>query len=431
MKKQFHFKRKLTVLLAAVSLAAATGFSAPVQASSLNTYKQDQLQLNVKSAIAIDSQTGQVLYAKDAEKTLPIASMTKLVTVYLTLNAIKNHKLTWDQKVQPTKAIVKVANNPDYSNVPLKMGHSYTIKQLYQATLIESANGAAMLLGQTIAGSQKNFVNLMREQVKKWGINDAQLYTACGLPNGSLGKDAYPGVSKDAENTMSAKDMAIVGQKLLDDFPFVLNTTKIAHLTFKDGNSKTKMANFNWMLKGLSQYDPSLQVDGLKTGTTDAAGACFIGTINHRGGRIITVVMGARHRDGTDPARFEQTKKLMHWLFSKYQPVILQKGLTFKHARTIHVTDGKNLETNVGLKQATTIWNPVDGQAVSASLTKKTINAPIKKGQTVSEFKFKSGNEKLVSLTQPKGMQAQAKALSGNEQINIFVKIWRWLTGVK
>ncbi len=257
-------KRVAITTVAAVSIfsCGAVFATTPVNADTTSSYQADQVKLNVKSAIAIDSDSGQILYAKNATKTLPIASMTKLVTVYLTLQAIKNHKLSWDQKVKPTAPIVKVANNAEYSNVPLKLGHSYTIRQLYQATLIESANGAAMLLGQTIAGSQKAFVDQMRAQVKKWGIEDTKIYTACGLPNGNVGKDAYPGVNKNAENSMSAKDMAIVGQNLIKDFPEVLDTTKLAHLDFKDAGHATKMANFNWMLKGLSQYDPAYPVAG-------------------------------------------------------------------------------------------------------------------------------------------------------------------------
>ena len=149
-------KRTLISLVALVSLVSCGAvFTTPVSADTSSSYRNNEVNLDVKSAIAIDSNSGQILYAKNADKTLPIASMTKLITVYLTLNAIKNKKLSWNQKVKPTASIVKVANNAEYSNVPLKMGHSYTIRQLYQATLIESANGAAMLLGQTIAGSIK------------------------------------------------------------------------------------------------------------------------------------------------------------------------------------------------------------------------------------------------------------------------------------
>lgn len=424
-------KRVLISLVALMSLVSCGALSTvPVRADT-NNYQSSQVNLAVKSAIAIDSDTGQVLYAKNADQTLPIASMTKLVTVYLTLNAIKKQKISWNQKVKPTASIVKVANNAEYSNVPLKMGHSYTIKQLYQATLIESANGAAMLLGQTIAGSQKAFIDQMRVQVKKWGIKDAKIYTACGLANGNVGKDAYPGVDKNAENSMSAKDMAIIGQQLIKDFPEVLDTTKIANLDFKDQGKTTKMTNFNWMLKGLSQYSSAYPVDGLKTGTTDAAGACFIATIKHNGSRLITVVMGAKHRDGTDPSRFVQTKKLMNYLFNSYKAVVFNAGSQVAGAKTIKVTDGKDSQTNVGLKSKTVIWDLTDGKTLTASLNKKSIEAPLKQNQVVGNYQFKSGNQKVVSLSNPNGMQVKAKALSTNGKVNILVRIWRWLFGGK
>lgn len=429
---KIRFKKFLIAIVALVSLFGWANITAPIiAASDPAAYHESQLDLKVKSALAIDSHTGQILYAKNANQALPIASMTKLVTIYLTLTALKQKRLTWKTKVEPTPAIVKVANNSEYSNVPLKRGHLYTIRQLYQATLIESANGAAMCLAQAVAGSQSAFVRQMRTQVKKWGIKDAKLYTVNGLPNGNLGKDAYPGVSKKAENAMSARDMALVGKNLIDDYPQVLKTTKIAHLDFKDENQTTVMANFDWMLKGLSQYDPRYKVDGLKTGTTDAAGACFIGTLHKKGSRIITVVMGARHRDGTDPARFTETKKLMNYIYSHYTPVILKSGTVLAKAKQIAVTDGHDFKTNVGVKKQTAIWDPVDGKQVVGTLTKKTIAAPIKKGQTVSSYQFKSGQEKLISLNNPEGMKASAQALQANAQVNIFVRFWRWLTGAR
>lgn len=430
---KFKLKKALISLVALVSLTACASLGTPIYAANNNisSYKEDKLNLAVKSAIAIDSKSGQVLYAKNANKTLPIASMTKLVTVYLTLTALKNKKLTWQTKIEPAPAIIKVANNSEYSNVPLKKGHLYTIRQLFQATLIESANGAAMCLAQAVAGSQQAFVKKMRAQLKDWGINDAKIYTVCGLPNGNLGKDAYPGINKNAENTMSAKDMAIVAQKLISTYPAVLKTTRIAHMNFKDGKKTTPMANFNWMLKGLSQYDPTLKVDGLKTGTTDAAGACFTGTIKKEGSRIITVVMGARHRDGTDPARFIQTKKLMHYLFANYTPVILNKNAVLNKAKSVKVNDGDNFTTKVGLQKKTVVWDPNDHKPVVGTLTKKTVNAPVNKGQIVSSYQFTSGQEKLVSLSQPNGMKIKAVALQSNGKVNIFVRFWRWLTGAR
>ncbi|TSO26643.1 serine hydrolase [Lactobacillus sp. LL6] len=429
----FHNKIKKTfiTLTAAISLAGGGLFisQATTHVASAATYDANQLNLDVKSAIAIDSHTGQILYTKNKDKVLPIASMTKLITIYLTLNAIKNKKISWNTTVEPTDSIIKVANNSEYSNVPLKKGHKYTIKQLYQATLIESANGAAMCLAQAVSGNQENFVKLMRKQLKAWNINDAKIYTVCGLPNGSLGTDAYPGVSKNAENVMSAKSMAVVGQHLLRDYPEVLNTTKLAHLDFKDGQKTTKMDNFNWMLKGLSQYDANLDVDGLKTGTTDAAGACFIGTMQRKGARIITVVMGARHQDGTDPSRFVQTKKLMHYIFAKYTPVILKQGESIKGAENVMVKNGQEKTVPLGLRRQVTVWDPVDGKGLSANLKDNPLEAPVDKGTTIDSYEFKSGNEKLISLSDPTQMQIQAQAMKGTAKVNWFTQVWRWIIG--
>ena len=430
MKKNNFFKKIMFIVFALATVTSFASFNY-VASADVSSYQENKLNLNVKSAIAIDSKTGQILYAKNADKKLPIASMTKLITVYLTLDAIKNGKLTWQTKVKPTNAIVKVANNSEYSNVPLKKGHSYTVKKLYEATLIESANGAAMCLAQAVSGSQVTFVNKMRAQLKKWHINDAKIYTVCGLPNGNVGKAAYPGVNKNVENTMSAKDMAIIGQHLLTAFPEVIKTTKKAHLAFKDTNKVTKMTNFNWMLKGLSQYSPELKVDGLKTGTTDAAGACFIGTVKRGAARIITIVMGARHLDGTDPSRFIQTKKLMNWIFANYTPVILKAGTDFNNAKKVDVPNGKNLTLPIGIKDKTVVWDLVDGVHINATLTKKEVQAPIKMGQKVTNYIFRSGSNKLISIEDENGMRIPAQALENNNEVNIFVKFWRWITGVR
>ncbi len=430
MKKKNFFKKIMFIVFALAMVTSFASFN-HVASADVSSYQENKLNLNVKSAIAIDSKTGQILYAKNADKKLPIASMTKLITVYLTLDAIKNSKLTWQTKVKPTNAIVKVANNSEYSNVPLKKGNSYTVKKLYEATLIESANGAAMCLAQAVSGSQVTFVNKMRAQLKKWHINDAKIYTVCGLPNGNVGKAAYPGVNKNVENTMSAKDMAIIGQHLLTAFPEVIKTTKKAHLAFKDTNKVTKMTNFNWMLKGLSQYSPELKVDGLKTGTTDAAGACFIGTVKRGAARIITVVMGARHLDGTDPSRFIQTKKLMNWIFANYTPVILKAGTDFNNAKKVDVPNGKSLTLPIGIKDKTVVWDLVDGVHINATLTKKEVQAPIKMGQKVTNYIFRSGSNKLISIEDENGMRIPAQALENNNEVNIFVKFWRWITGVR
>lgn len=430
------FKQKLKKIFASLAIFTSLMTVLAVPAAASGTYQKPSLPLDVKAAIAVDSSTGQLLYAKNANKKLPIASMTKLITVYLTLQAIKNKKISWQTKVTPTPAISKVANNKEYSNVPLSQHHQYTVRQLYQATLIESANGAAMCLAQAVAGSQKIFVQQMRRLVAQWQIKNAKIYTVCGLANGNVGAAAYPGVKKSAENELSARDMAVITMQLLKQYPQVLQTSHLAHLNFADQGKTTKMTNFNWMLKGLSQYSPRFPVDGLKTGTTDKAGACFVGTLPVKNSHLITVVMGARHQDGNDPSRFWQTKKLMSYLLDNYQPVALAKGEQLAGASQVKVTAGQSPTTSLALKNKTNIWDPRDGKALRVSLQNSAVAAPLNQGQTADYYRFSSKQQALTSIYNPQTgryengqLRVAAAAKNDVNKVNIFVRLWRWLLG--
>lgn len=420
-----NFKQKLFSII--VSFCMVIGILTTVNVNcaqaAVNDYQNTSLKLQVKSAIAVDANTGQVLYADNAEKPLPIASMTKLVTVYLTLQAIKNGQLKWDQKVVPDAQAVKVSQNTNYSNVPLRKGHSYTIRQLYQATLIESANGAAMTLAKAVAGKQVNFVNQMRALLKKWGINDAKIYTTDGLPNGTSGNQAYPGVKKSAENEMSANDMAIVARNIIRDYPAILNTTKILNMKFTDGSKVTEMKNWNWMLPGGTQAS-KYKVDGLKTGTTDAAGACFVSTETMNNQRLITVVMGAKHTDGSDPSRFVQTEKLLNHINQNYKVYALEKGTTFTGTKAVQIPNGKVTSTKLVMKNNSAIWL-ADGSTLSANFTQKTLSAPLTAGQTVGQYQLLI-NKKNIPTLSTNNVTVSATTTQNINKANIFVRIWRW-----
>ncbi len=270
-----------------------------------SNYHADQVSLNVKAAVAINSKDGKVIYAKNANQSLPIASMTKLLTAYLTLKAIKEKKISWDTTVSPTQEIINLGSNPDYASVPLSLGQKYTVKELYDAALIKSANNAAHLLAIAVSGNEENFLNQMRTQAKKWNLHNAKFVTVDGLPEK---KKNFFGMTTTVENKMSANDMVIVARKLIVEYPDVLNTTKISKAYFRN----TLMTNSNKMLNGLSDYDPNYPIDGLKTGTTDGAGSCFTCTVNKNGKRVITVILGAQN----DVERFSETKKLLNYCFN-------------------------------------------------------------------------------------------------------------------
>lgn len=382
MKKFF---RALVALLAAVTMAATVSPAFATSAASSSV--TDSLNVDAKAAIAIDAKSGKVLYSKNANQVLPIASMTKLITVYLLLQAIHNGKVKWTDRVTPDKEIYKISQNNKLTNVPLRQDKSYTVRQLYQATLIYSANAAAMMLGDVVAGNENKFIDMMNAQVKKWGINDATIVNANGLSNSELGSYIYPGSGKNSENVMTAADMAKVAQNLLKKYPEVLKTTSIAQKTFDPGTSDaTQMLNWNFMLKGRTYAQSDLNVDGLKTGTTDTAGDCFTGTATRNGERIITVVLHANGAGGTTK-RFVQTARLMRWTFSNWRKMtVVRAGESISGHKTVTVDKGKQETVPVAAGKTITTMVPVGTTKSDVQLRYRsngTTAAPVKKGATV------------------------------------------------
>ncbi|MCI1506900.1 MAG: serine hydrolase, partial [Pediococcus pentosaceus] len=201
--------------------------------------------ITAKSAIAVDENTGQILYSKDENTVRPIASMSKIVAAYLIMKSVKEGQMHWNQKVSINKSLEEVSNNSELTNVPLSSNQTYTVRNLLDASLIYSANAAILSLGKAQAGTSEKFVNEMRSTVKKWGIKDAKLYNAAGLLESQVGSEKYPGTSGNIENEMSAKDMAIVISHVLKEFPEILNITKIQKTTFNTGKEELEITNHN------------------------------------------------------------------------------------------------------------------------------------------------------------------------------------------
>lgn len=426
----------MVAVQAAGSLKSSTATSM-VASNSKSSQQTQGLHLDVKSAIAIDEKTGQILYQQNANQSVPVASLSKLLTLYIVIQAIQNGKLSWDQMVKPSDNVCAVSQDSSLSNVPLEKGKQYSIKALYQATLINSANGAAMALAQAVAGNQKDFVNLMRQEAKKLGVNDAQIYTCNGLTNKLMKSDAYPGASPNAENKFSAKDMALISMKLLQMYPQIVKTSSIKEMNFNTGSQQVQMKNWNWMLPGSQNSYTLLPVDGLKTGTSDAAGACFVGTANKDGHRIITVVLGASHKDGTDPARFIQTQKLMSYIYHTYDYVTLKKG---QKTATLPVYHGKQVNVKVANAAAEGLWlkkgTKANDVAVKVNVKKSLLNkkgnalaAPLADHEMVGTMKFTVDGQNLETVNGTK-CAVRAQTTTAVKKANIFEIAWRWVTNL-
>ncbi|MBE1555959.1 D-alanyl-D-alanine carboxypeptidase family protein [Sporosarcina limicola] len=252
------------------------------------------------SAILIDASTGNVVVEQDADIAFPIASMSKIMTEYLVQEQIEDGTIHWDDQVQMTES----ANNIDSraSKIYVKPRDFLTIRDLYSAMVISSANNATKVLAEHIAGTEEEFARLMNDKAREMGLSDkTHFVNSTGLPN-----------ADHTENQMTAKDVAQLAYQLLLDFPEVVETTKLTkyRLAF-DG---TVLRNSNSMLFPENQDLYFEQVDGLKTGFTEAAGYCFTGTAKLGDKRLISVVMGAK----SDEARFLETHKLFSFGFKNF-----------------------------------------------------------------------------------------------------------------
>lgn len=303
--------------------------------------------VGAKAAIAMDAKTRQILYQKNAQKRYPVASTIKILTLAVIEKDIQAHKLSWDQKVTISHPVAVMANDWRFSNVPLNEGESYTIKSLVDSMMLVSADGSAEALALADAGSVAKFNAKMQQVAKEAGVTDAKIYNMIGLSNGDLGTLRLKNVSKNAENQISAVDLAKIASWLLNHYPDVVNITKTAQEDFPVSDSQTyHMQNINLMIKGAALDRADGEIDGLKTGTTDSAGNCFVstGTFNNR--RLVTVVLNV---PGDFNNQFQQTNNLYNRVLGRFAPQTIKKGALIK----------------VGQKKAraaktTTLWLPKD-----------------------------------------------------------------------
>ncbi|GLV63596.1 D-alanyl-D-alanine carboxypeptidase [Bacillus mycoides] len=252
-------------------------------------------EIDAKAAIIIDASNGEVIYQNNENEAVAPASMSKMMTAYLVLESIHNGKVRWED---PVKISEKSAQT-EGAKIPMQVNDTLTVKDLYHALMIESANNSAVALAEHVAKTEKNFVQLMNEKAKQLEMSDkAKFANASGLqePDGS-------------ETKMTAADVAKLAYHLIKDYPEILEVTHLhqSQLAFNNIN----VTNTNEMLNKNNKALYIEGIDGLKTGFTDSAGYCFTGTAKQGDNRVITVVMGTKSKT----KRFTETNKLMSYAF--------------------------------------------------------------------------------------------------------------------
>ncbi len=283
------------------------------------------VNIEAKAGLAFDEKTGQVIYSKNADQKVAIGSITKIITLYLVTKALKENRFTDQDTVKPTQEQADMTKDNELTNVRLDVDKSYTVKDLYNAAWIVSSNSAAMMLADKVAGSQKEFVKMMRQTLKDWGIKDAEIYNASGLNNSDLKEDMYLG-SADGENKLSPNDIGVIVKHVLDKYPEILQTTSQSKLSFPVDNETKTYDSLNLLLKGGRDYQEGYEFDGLKTGTTQQAGESFVGTLPLENTRIVTIIMDAQGEKSDVDKRFRSTQTLIHYVKDNFEhKEVLQK----------------------------------------------------------------------------------------------------------
>ena len=329
----------------------------------------DTLALDATSAILIDSSSGKILYEKNSEEKLPMASMTKIMSMLLIMDQISNGNLKFDDKV----LISKNASGMGGSQVFLQEGETYKVEDLLKCIAVSSANDAVVAMAEKISGSETAFVDAMNEKAQELGLKNTHFANPHGLDN---------------ENHYStAHDMAKIAQELLKHEEILRFTSIYEDYLTKPDGSQVWLVNTNRLVRF---YDG---VDGLKTGYTTNAGYCLTATAKKNNMRLISVVM----KSSTADARSKDTATLLTYGFNSYKNnIIYSKNDALG---TLNVTKGKIDKVKVYLKNDASVLLKVTEKPENYSFNIKgdTLKAPLKSGSIVGTAEIFDNEGNIIS----------------------------------
>ena len=332
--------------------------------------KAANLEVAAKSALLMDMTTGAVLYEQNAHEKLAPASVTKVMTMLLIMEAIDSGKIAWDDTVTVSEAAAAKGGSQIY----LKVGETMSVSDMLKSVAVSSANDCACALAEHVAGSEKAFVEKMNIRAAQLGMNDTHFVNCSGLDD-----------DPDAKNHLTcAYDIALMSRELMLGHPEIQKFTTIWMDTVRDG--AFGLSNTNKLIR----FYPG--ATGLKTGFTSAAGYCLSATAQRDGLSLIAVVMGAK----TSQERFAGCKSMLDYGFANYA-LIEPEAPT---SNTIPVKLGTQ-----------TVVEAVPGEDVKLLIDKgqkdqinvqvtleEHLTAPISKGQKVGALTVRVGEQVLSQV---------------------------------
>lgn len=350
--------RKLALILGA---ALALGLPAPVWAAPSPPLTTSPV------AILVEASTGQVLYAKNQDAVRAPASMTKLMTLHLALQAVRQHKVRLGDPVSVSERAWRTGG----SQIWLELGETIPFGQLLRAVAIGSANDACVAIAEHLAGSEDGFVALMNREARRLGMTHTHYVNSHGL---------------DAEgHVTTALDMAKLARAAVHDQGLIALTSQREDRTIRDGKGgRLWLVNHNRLLGRVPA------VDGLKTGYTGKAGFCLTATATQQGLRLIAVVMGSP----SSKVRFADAQTLLGYGFANYRAVLLARGgQTVGRVKVLRGTRG-SVDATVQ-HDVTALQERQDRPAVQLRpVLQQGLIAPVAQGQVVGRAEIMLGGRK-------------------------------------
>ncbi|MBR3229296.1 MAG: D-alanyl-D-alanine carboxypeptidase [Bacilli bacterium] len=334
---------------------------------------------NAKSAIMIEASTGKVLFEKNSDEKLVPASMTKMMSMLLILEAIEKGVLKWDQVV----TVSENASSMGGSQILLETGEKMSVKDLFKGVAIASGNDAVVALAEASYGSESVFVNHMNKKAKELRLKNTNFKNPHGL-------DA-------ADHYSSARDMSLIAREL-SKHEKVFEFTSLYEDYLREGtDKKIWLVNTNKLVRF---YDG---VDGLKTGFTNGAGYCITATAKRNGMRIIAVVMG----EPTSKMRNKEISEMFDYAFAHYDVTDLLKGK--EDFGKYRVDSGKDEYVKVVPKEVVTSLRKKGEKSgkFGYDISIDNLKAPLKKGDVIGFLVITEDGKKLkkVPLTVMKNVQ--------------------------
>lgn len=321
--------------------------------------KAEDLTPNAESGILIEYSTGKILYSKKIDEKLAPASMTKIMTLLLIMEAVEEGKINLDNNIP----ISTNASSMGGSQVFLDPNTEMKAEELIKSIAIASANDSAVAMAEAISGSTTNFVSRMNSRAKELGCKNTNFKNVHGLDEEGHYSTAY--------------DMSLIAKELLKHEQILKYTSTYEAYLNKPNGTSTWMVNTNKLIK----YYTGL--DGLKTGFTKTAGYCLTSTAKRNDMRLISVVM----KEPSSQVRNSETISLLNYGFSNYKiKTILKKD---QNLGTIEVQNGKKELADITiLEDATNLESINDNKEYSFNIVTDKVKAPLKKGDKVGTLEL-------------------------------------------